>query len=480
MSRTVKRLSKEAEARLTDALGSVADLVAGGESPTDAIVKVASGLGLPAGHATLMVTTYNIGRSEAQRKGGNDLFEKSAEFELADAAAVLERMFPERVKTAAEVAYGSVVSADYSRRPDFGRPRNEPLEKVASAGLPPMETRSGVLVVASPQSLPPEPAFAMKRAYEKSETLRRRVEAARGEASHAGDELSRGIAKLADYFREFRCQPFPVVRDNACRLLGKKASVLMDMVAARVNGAERQKLARTQMVEPVRFDTAPYSLIEGCLKLGESYLSKQAAYESLEKSAATESEELLRPFSASPTPAAGSGEAAGVLGFCEKEANGLVSGLAGYALGKARSAPILSTLASEELSGPSMDDMRTKATSSLTDPVLQAKIRNAQTGAMLSDLMANDEVIRGYHPDEVLQHFNSISQIAPRAASNQAMVQAMLRKRLVGGVNAIDPYDIDLMLNVENKIKQRDDPSYGSVKTSEEKGVFRGNGSVLD
>jgi hypothetical protein len=94
--------------------------------------------------------------------------------------------------------------------------------------------------------------------------------------------------------------------------------------------------------------------------------------------------------------------------------------------------------------------------------------------------MANDDVISGFHPDDVLQHYNEISQLAPRAASQEGLVREILRKRLEGGKNAIDPYDVDLLLNIENKIKQRDDPSYGKIKTAEEeKGVLNAGRSVL-
>lgn len=472
MSRTVKRLSKEAEQRITDALGEVADQVTAGANPNDAIVKVATAYGLPAGHVTLMVNTYNIGRSEAQRKGGSDLFEKAAEFDLADAAVVLERMFPDRVKTAAALHLESAVDAEYSRRPDWAA--RTPAVKAAAGALPPMATRAGVIVDTPPQ-LPADPMFAMKKAYDRAVAIRRQVEAARGEAGHAHDELAAGIAKLAEYFRVPGCQPYPVVRDNVVRLFGKKAEKLMDLVADRVKFAARQALTKGRLADPVQFDREPYSFVVGCVKAAEAYLQKQADYEDLEKQAEERTEELLRPFADGPTsdrPGSG-GSRSGVLG--SYKAAGLGSAFLGYSLGKTMGVAD----PSKAPAGPSFDELQAKATTQLGDPTQQAKIRNAQTGAMLSDLMANDEVIAGFHPDEVLSHFNEISQVAPRAAGNEALVRAILRKRLEGGKNAIDPYDVDLLLNIENKIKQRDDPNYGA-KAAEAKGVLNAGRSVLD
>jgi len=90
----MSRLSKQTEQRLTEALEKVATLVSEGEHPNDAIVKVASDAGIPAGHVNLMVTAFNTGRTETQRKIGQDIFEKSAEFDLADAEDILNRMYP--------------------------------------------------------------------------------------------------------------------------------------------------------------------------------------------------------------------------------------------------------------------------------------------------------------------------------------------------------------------------------------------------
>ena len=125
-------LTKEAENRIASGLNKVIDLVNGGAAPSDAIVKVATELQLPAGHVPLMVNAYNIGRSEAQRKGSTDLFEKVSEFELADASQVLERMFPTTVKSAGVLAEEWAVSPAYMAPPRFLRDRAK-REKLAAA-----------------------------------------------------------------------------------------------------------------------------------------------------------------------------------------------------------------------------------------------------------------------------------------------------------------------------------------------------------
>ena len=79
-------------------------------------------------------------------------------------------------------------------------------------------------------------------------------------------------------------------------------------------------------------------------------------------------------------------------------------------------------------------------------------LKNIRASAAISDLMANDEVIGAHHPEDVAFHFNEISNIAPDTSTNVAMMRPLLRKRLEGGGAAIDPTDVQQMLDME-KVK---------------------------
>ena len=137
----INRLSKQAEQRLTAALEKVASLVADGTHPDDAIVKIASEDGVPAGHVNLMVNAFNTGRTETQRKIGSDIFEKAAEFDIADAENILKRMFPSEVKTAAALARETVISEEYSLPPTWHR---DIVKKATyNQTLPPLKLKLG-------------------------------------------------------------------------------------------------------------------------------------------------------------------------------------------------------------------------------------------------------------------------------------------------------------------------------------------------
>jgi hypothetical protein len=57
-------------------------------------------------------------------------------------------------------------------------------------------------------------------------------------------------------------------------------------------------------------------------------------------------------------------------------------------------------------------------------------MRNIQITAMLRDMMSNDEVIKGYEPEEVLHAYNQISQTAPTVAMHSIALGPELRSVL--------------------------------------------------
>jgi hypothetical protein len=49
---------------------------------------------------------------------------------------------------------------------------------------------------------------------------------------------------------------------------------------------------------------------------------------------------------------------------------------------------------------------------------------------MLNDFLSNDPVLSGYGRDEVLNAFNQVSQLAPHAARQPAVMRGLLRRML--------------------------------------------------
>lgn len=447
---SISKLSKQAEQRLTEALEKVAGLVAEGTHPNDAIVKVASDAGIPAGHVNLMVTAFNTGRTETQRKIGGDIFEKSAEFDLADAEDILGRMFPKEVKTAAEVRTESVISDEYSLPPSW----HSTLVKKATFNqeLPPLTTKAGHVVKEAPK-LAVDPAMAMKKAHAKTQDTRRAIENMRGEVANMQDALVDSITKLAEYFRRPGCEPYLGVKGNMTRLFGKKAEALFSLLEGRNRKLIKQAGSGREFYSLVNFQTEPYNLVRQCLDQAEKLVEKQAAFTDFEKSAKAQMEELILPFGQVQDPS----KTYGVLESVEKKSylNPFLPAamLAGYQAGASTKSHELG----EDMLGSHLygkDKALEKARDELSDPKHIARLRNMQATSMLTDLMANDDVIAGYDPEEVIGHYNELSQLAPRASSNEGFMRAYLRKRLEGGKAAIDPYDIGQIVDVENAFRR--------------------------
>ena len=89
-------------------------------------------------------------------------------------------------------------------------------------------------------------------------------------------------------------------------------------------------------------------------------------------------------------------------------------------------------------------------------------LKNIRSSAAISDLMANDDIIGAHHPEDVAFHFNEISNIAPESSTNVAIMRPLLRKRLEGGGAAIDPTDVQQMLDME-KVKAETRKSKGQT-----------------
>ena len=85
----------------------------------------------------------------------------------------------------------------------------------------------------------------------------------------------------------------------------------------------------------------------------------------------------------------------------------------------------------------------------LEDPNHDAQLREIRTQAMLSDLM-HDDVIGGYHPDQVAKAYNEIAQMAPRTAGQPMALAALLRKRLQGHT---EPFEAKEVTDIEKGLK---------------------------
>ena len=434
MHSQIPKLTAASEAAISDALGKVAALVNDGAHPNDAIVKVASNARIPAGHVRLMVRAFNNGRSVGHLKNANTLEQKAAAFDLADGAAVLERMFPSEFKTAAVQHEENTVSSDYAMPPTawYGR-----REKAAHATAPiDLKQAWGVEKAADyPRQLRDNQALSRVR------EIRRDVESLRHSTIKLAYDVAHAVDSITDYFRRADSLPFAQVHDNVKITLGGRGDRLMQKLA----GQYPTFCRKTGPPHNCDWSKAPYSLIKVALARAAAFNMARQNLEIAEEKATKQAQETLRPFVQRPVPSVITGSVWGSPLQAEKQA-----GLAGVGMGAAIGSSVGNL--TKQFRPKSKEELVQDRMRTLGSAEHEQRLRAIQARAMLHDLMLNDPVISGYPEEQVLDAYNQISQMAPRAVHRRLMAQSLLRKYLEQGA-ALDPFDVDQLMDVERKLR---------------------------
>jgi hypothetical protein len=432
----MRRISNQTEAKLTEALEQVTDLVNDGEHPTAAIIKVASDNQILPGHIRLIVQAYNNGRTAVQRKSADDLYEKIATFPIADAKEVLEALYPEDGKVVAEKQATDAVSEDYSRSPSWLRDRERQARlvqtKVASTQQPYVD----------PEHLRESAIFAIRDLKTVEDRKRMMVSSLR-------DKVASCVAELDDYFRRVDAIPFRDVSREVGAYYGKAGLDFLSCISQ--NNESITKRASAGFVS-VNWNKAPFLAIKQGVMALQGHARYRADLEAFQKDATTKIEMLTRLIDPKrPEP-----KMTSVMeDFVEKQAAGVGDAIkAVFALELARKvvgkAPIVGQQKTDD---EHLDDTVAK----FSDPGHESNLSNIRKQYMLSNLLANDDVISGYDPNEVVDSYNQLTQIAPRASSQEMLVRAMLRRSLAQG--QVDTHEVDQLTGIENQLKQRDEPT---------------------
>jgi len=442
MMKTIDKLGPQDEKALSDCLSKIAKLVNEGLDPNDAICKVATESQLPAGQVTLAATAYNTGRSLSQLRSGETLHDKAAEFPLADPHTILDRLYPDQIKTANQRHNEQAISSDYDLPPSYWLQRRELAEKRAAAAtvkLPPMTDKKAE---AYPRLQDPH----SRQALGDVRRIKRAVEEKKLETVGLSYKAIAVMDKLANYFRAPGSLPWSAVRENVEAARGQRGAKLLDKVASQYKLA---KVASSPLAHCVDWTRAPYSLVADCLQTANQFVECRQQYQQMEKDAAASAEETLRPFSQTPGTAVITGSAWGDPSSTEKQAKLPIAPLAtGAAIHSATRG------LADKLAPASEYDLIAKQMRELSEPAHETKLKTIRTQAMLHDLMANDPVISGYEPDQVVNAFNQVNQLAPQAMQQRMVAQTLMRKFLEQDSN-VDLFEQDSLLGMEGKLQQQ-------------------------
>lgn len=475
----MRSLSKEAEHKLISAIESAAAYVNSGLEPNEAIVKSASEHAIPAGHVNLMVHAYNTGRTNKQREQGGDTYEKAADFKLADADTVLERLYPKQVKTSSEIRKNESVSTEYAVSPTgFLDRRRSSLAKQAAA----VQTFFSEKAYTAP---PRDEHAAAMRAHVQRVTEKRAAEELRRQCTMAEHNATVAMDKLAEYFRIPGNMSFQdAVKEVGLRLGPQGVSVLEKIAAVYPKFTKQAASGRDHFgVDPV------YGLVENVLdtvnvfvnarnslpptkeasaekKIAPAPLTGSILYDPTQepldlKKAEAEPKKPGQPKkpSAPRTPSfmgAVFGSANNKPNVKDKKEGGpftpikTVGEYIGGATGGKSSDPFSSFLGLDA----DPDKEKLKAYQSLTAPEHELELKNIRAQATLHDLMANDPVVSGYDAQDVATAFNDIAAAAPNIVDSPAVLQAVLRKRLEAGQFA--DFDVKQLLEMDKIKTERD------------------------
>lgn len=456
----MRTLTKEAETKLLRAIENAATFVNSGLEPNAAIVKSATESGIPAGHINLMVHAYNTGRTTKQRETGGTTIEKAADFQLADAATVLQTLYPETVKTSAQLKTAQIVSTEYaiSAAGMLAR-RKDALRKTAAA-------KTQILSEKTYTPPPRDEHAAAMRGYSQKKAAQRVLEEQRREATVAYNKAAAALDELGNYFRVPGNMPFgAAVREVGLRFGDAGVSALKKVAAVYPHFEKQADTNKTYFG-----DNVVYTLVQDVIEAVNDYVVCQKKYAAA----------LPAEAPAKPEPITGSilyraedepltlKQAAGFWPPVTPPVTPTGSGATGQKGGempefKANLMPALATApiqgvgAAMGMKTPQDVDpaaLAKKHLNAMDDPDHNATLKSIKAKGLLHDLIMNDPVVSGYDPQDVAMAFNDISELAPGLVDSPGMVRAVLRKRLEAGQLA--DFDVKQLLEMDKLRAERD------------------------
>lgn len=423
----METLSSAEERRLLDGVKTAVDLVDHqGLTPNAALEKVARDNQWTRGHLRAAVSAFNNGRQVAQWNANEGILDKLAEFPLADYDQIHDGIWGAQAAEK-QAADARGISPEYGLPPTFVR---DPYQEM-------LRSRDLVKLAgdqAAPSLADPDPWTAPRKAWQAQQRQKRAFEEARSQFGRAHDNLRIRLKLLENYFQKaaFDRLAFPFVDNVVKTYWGLQGEALMDCLAAGCPREKRGSDMHYYTDRPVDLQAAPFTYVARAIEAArEVYRTKQALDEaagSLEKAA-----EALRPFVETPSP-----KREGPISVSLFKEAGLA-------------ADATKGLLDEALGGKSKDKIQDLSLD-LEDPDHENELRKIRTQAILANLMNDPESpISGHDPDEVLDAYNKVSNLAPRAAESPLALETVLGQKLNGH---LAPFEIKDINDIEKGVQQ--------------------------
>jgi len=450
-----KPVSKEAEARLLDAVQQASDLASAGMHPNEAVVKAAMDNGVPLGHIEPLAQAFNVGATRHQMANGNDVFEKTSEFPLADVALIKSKVYPAAMTKSAKAVVPDVVSGVYMFRPSSSVSTR--IEKQAGVALPPLDPPT---CKTPPPPLPRDDVDEFKKLSAARNHEEHRARTARGVVFTAYERFAGGVEALGEYFTKVGSDSISTVRANLAITRGEIATDIIDTIADQhpVVGKHLDKTASASG----RAAGPAYEMVDKIIEDGKAYFAAEAELEKLGEEIAVKVREIETKMFGAPESIVDGSVGLPFVGFTQKWAAGeapwwaspgnvmrqISKGVSGVG-GKLLDAP--ETLKPYSRSPKYMDADSLEAgqgqlAAELSSPDHLNDINKVRSVGNFYNLLASDPVIRNHDPAEVANAYNDITQVAPDLAGQRMSMQSLLRKRLAQ--DSFDPFDVKQVMEM--------------------------------
>lgn len=429
----MEKMSKEDEARILRALESVVQMTNKGVSPDEALHKVAEAEHFGPQVIQRMVEAYNVSKTLSHMKSATGAG-RADSFTLADAAPILEKMYPEKVLSPREKAAAVFKPSEYVDKRDINF--MDRMTKLAQA-LP--QTKA-------PPPLPRDRDAAARRFMHKRSLLRREHDQAKSIYRTQWQQLHETVKEAAQYFRSIPHTLFAQVERNVVGDYGGVGKATMNLVFQQAHVKEARDNTATLRATAYDASSAPYPQINKAIGLAEDL--EKLASTAIDAEIALDDFELKHGFKKKAEYAPGVLD--DLFSQLPYEDNALIP------FDKSAFSPVDSLFSGGmralNLSEPDPDRVRRLAVAQVYDPAHEEELRSIKSKAMLNDFLSNDPVMSSQSPAQVLHVYNQIASTMPQLAGQPAVLRGLMR-RMLEQQEVIEPHEIQQLTGVEKQLR---------------------------